>query len=170
MKTLDAKVFGAELMYNDSPQIYARMSHPMSIYASALTDDGAEMIGYLSLTITTEHYYQALLANTAKEEDFIPWDQKDTPLLFIRNLVIRNRRATPYLFRSALKELHSLCALHDIYLHRAFTIASHWTTRKALQTYQFQTVGQYQGRYPILLASRDTSIVLNSFLKRYDLQ
>ena len=167
MLALDAQVFGPELLYSNTPQVHERLSHPMSIYASALSAQSGQMVAYLSVTVVCESYYQKLLRGQALEEEFEPWDEFDTPLLFVRNLVVRDRRATPYLFRSVLKQLHQLFVDYDLYIHRAFTIASHWATRRALANYQFQPVGLYQGKYPILLANRDDSIVLNSLLKRY---
>ncbi len=168
MTELDKKVFGAELLYNFTPEVTARHAHPMSIYASALSDDRKEMLAYISTTIVCERYYQKLLRGEAKEEQFEPWDEKDTPLLFVRNLVVKDRRATPYIFRSLLKEIQQLFVDYELYVHRAFTIASHWATRRALTAYGFKEVGTYQGKYPILLANRDESPVLNSLLKKYE--
>lgn len=159
---------GADLAYSVSAEVLERVNHPLSIYSSATTDDGKEIIAFISAAITTDRFYRKLISGQAKEEDFEPWDEKDTPILFLRNFVTKDRHATPYLFRNALKELHHTCALHDIYLHRAFTVAHHWTMRRALENFQFQRTGTYLEKYPIMLASRDTSIVLNSFLKQYD--
>ena len=167
MRVLDQQVFGAELLYSESKQVEERIQHPMSIYASAIDDEKKEMLAYISLTITTERYYQKLLKGEAKEEEFEPWSEGETPLLFLRNLVARDRRATPYIFRNATKELLKICAQHEIYIHRTFTIASHWITKRILKNYQFEEVGKYQGNYPIFMAGRDKSPVLNSFLKRY---
>lgn len=167
MHALDDTVFPAELIYIPSTDLEHRAVHPMSIYASALTDDRKQMIAYISMTVVNESYYRRLLKGEVKEEDFDPWDEKDTPLLFVRNLVVKDRRATPYIFRYAIKDLQQLFNDYELYVHRAFTIASHWATRRALTAYGFKEVGTYQGRYPILLASRDESFVLNSLLKRY---
>ena len=167
MRALDRNVFGAELLYSASPVVEARIQNPMSVYSSALKDDRKEMIAYLSMTVVTERYYQKLLHGEAKEEDFEPWDEKDTPLLFLRNLVVKDRRATPYIFRNAMKELHQLFIDYELYVHRVFTIATHWATKRMLKNYGFEEVGKYQGQHPIMLASRDKSAVVNSYLKRY---
>lgn len=167
MHALDDSVFPSDLIYTPSDELERRALHPMSIYASALNNERTKMIAYVSMTVTTEGYYQKLLKGQVKEEDFEPWDEKDTPLLFIRNLVVKDRRATPYIFRAAIKDLQRLFVDYELYVHRAFTIASHWATRRALTAYGFRQVGTYQGRFPILLASRDDSAVLNSLLKRY---
>ena len=167
MMELDKKVYGEGLLYHPSPQVFERVRHPMNILSSALTPDGGVMLGYFAMVVVGESYYQRLLSGQAKEEEAEPWDHRDTPLLFIRDLVTRDRRATPYLFRHALKDLHGLCEEHDIYIHRAFTIAYHWTMKRVLKNYQFEETGRYQKRYSIMMASRDKSVVFNSFMKRY---
>lgn len=167
MIELDREVFAEELQYHLTDELMARVQNPMSIYASAMNDDMKNMLAFVCLTVVNEKYYQKLLKNQATEQDFEPWDQKDTPVLFVRSLVVKNRRATPYIFRSLLKELQQLFLDYELYVHRAFTIASHWATRRALTAYGFREVGTYQGKYPIMLASRDESLVLNSLLKKY---
>jgi len=168
MLGLDAEVFGAEMLYQQTPEVADRINSIMSVYAAALSDDRKTMLAYLSMTVVCDRYYRKLLRGEVKAEEFEPWDQKDTAVLFLRNLVVRDRRATPYIFRTATKELLQLCADYEIYLHRCFTIATHWITRRALALYGFQEVGKYEGKHPIMLASRDESAVLNSFLKRYE--
>ncbi len=167
MLELDRQVFAEGLLYRETPEVLARIQSPFSIYASAASDDGKQMIAYLSLSAVCERYYQKLLAGEASEDEFEPWDQKDTAVLFLRNLVVKDRRATPYVFRLALRELLQTCDENDLYLHRCFTIASHWITRRALERYGFEEVALYKQKYPIMLASRDRSAVLNSFLKKY---
>jgi len=169
IRKLDRRVFGPELIYSMKPEKRQRLLDPMSIYAAAVKDDVSDAFAYISFTIVTERYYQDLLKGIVQEEDFEPWDDesKDTPLLFLRNLVVRDRRATPYIFRYAIKDLHKLCDEYDIYLHRVFTIATHWVTQRALKLYDFEEVGKYQNKYPILLTSRDKSVVFNSYMKKY---
>ena len=170
IRKLAIEVFKKELVYPWTQEICDRHCHPMTLYSAALNDNRSKCLGYFEVTIVTERYYQKLLKGTAKEEDFEPWsyETKESPLLFIRNLVIKDRRATPYIFRTLVKELQETCAHSDIYLHRAFTIATHWITKRVLKNYQFEQTGTYQGKYPILMASRDKSTVFNSFMKRYE--
>ena len=168
LQLLDAKIFPSELLHDLSPDMESRILHPMSVYAAALSDDKKKLIAFASMTVTNERFYQRMRRGEAREEDFEVWDEKDTPLLFVRNLVVKDRRAAPYIFRTALKELHRLFVDYELYVHRVFTIASHWATRRWLKAYDFGEVGSYNGKYPILLASRDKSAVVNSYLKRYE--
>jgi hypothetical protein len=140
---------------------------PMNLYASALSDDDQQLLGCFSVTITTDTYYRDLLAGKVFENSFAPWDERDPPVLFLRYLVINDRRCVPYLFRLLLRDFHRTCDIYDVYIHRAYAISPHWGMQRILHTYNFEPVGLYRGKYPIVMASRDSSMLLNSYLKKY---
>ncbi len=165
---LEKEIFAPVARFRENETVAARVESPFTLFATALSDNRKKLLGYFSLAVVCERFYQKLLAGEAKAEEFEPWDEKDTAVLFLREMLVKNQRATPYLFRLAIRELLKLCDDYDLYVHRCFTIAARPKTQKLLTLFGFERVGLYEREHPIMLASRDRSAVLNSFLKKYD--
>jgi|GEM_PF-2348427 hypothetical protein len=144
-----------------------RVQSPLNVLSCALSDDGRTVIGYFSMAIVPEEFLRMLADGVVGESDTTPWTGERNPVLFIRDLVIHDRHVAPRLFRQGLKDLHELCQTHDIYLHKAFTVAHHWTVKRILLRYQFREAGQTREGRPILSIDRESSPIFNSFLKTY---
>jgi hypothetical protein len=101
----DRRIFGVSKLPPLLPADLDKRREDLSIYSSVFSDDEKQLLGFFTMAITTDAYYRDLVAGKAFEERFELWDGEDTPMLFLRHLVINDRRAVPYLMRYALGDL-----------------------------------------------------------------
>lgn len=88
--------------------------------------------------------------------------------LYINTLILEQEHHIPYIYRQLFAEMQGYCNSHEITLTHCFAMATNEKVHTLLARGNFEEVGKYNSKYPIMLLDRQRNSMIHSMLPTWD--
>jgi hypothetical protein len=162
------KKFKGDLMYDLDERTRRRCASPHFLCCATYDTEKDEILSYFAWMVSDVRFRDGLLNGTYDENDLYPYDGTAAPILVFDVFIVTHHMHAPFIVRHLTKELHALIQADELDIAGGLSIGGLRFTEHWLKKYGFHEIGKYRGKYPILWANREESMVLNSLVKVYD--
>jgi len=162
------KKFNEDLIYEIDERTQRRNDSPHTLCCAAYDTEKDEVLSYFSWTVSDTRFRDGLLSGKYDENDLYPYDGSAAPILVFDVFIVTDKLHSPFIVRQITKDLHALVNADELDIVGGLSIGGLRFTEKWLKKFDFQEIGKYQNKHPILWATREQSAMLNSLVKVYN--
>jgi hypothetical protein len=159
---LARRKFKDNLMYEIDAHTQRRWDDPHNLCVTAYDTDQKEVVSYFSWMVTDTRFRDGLLAGSLTEHDLYPYDESAPAILYFDTFVVTDAHHSPPIIHRLCNDLKALIIADQLDIVGGLSIGGLRFTEKWLKKYGFKEIGRYKEHYPILYATREESVMLNT--------
>jgi hypothetical protein len=159
--------FCDELMFDPDERTLKRWNTPHSLCSVAYDTESKKVLSFFTWMITDTHFRDGLVDGTFGENDLYAYTDKFPAVLYFNTFVVTDAHHSPPLIHRLTHDLHDLIIDDQLDIVGGLSIGGLRFTEKWLKKFDFNEIGKYRGKYPILYASREQSAMLNSICAKH---